>query len=141
MPNSEPRQIQFTPFTAEHFKTTEGISFVNLQLSEIVRALNQSNGTAGTVVLKEGVDVAGSKVTGLGSPENETDAVSLGHADANYSSAAAAENLDVGGKNALKGLTNVYLMMGQSLSGSFVVSTPSGNKTITVVGGLIKSAK
>jgi hypothetical protein len=140
MPDSTPRQVQYTPLTAEHFKTPEGVAFVNLQLSQFARAINQANGTAGPVVLKSGVDVAGSSVTGLGAPSGPSDAVSLGHAEGNYGPAAVGPQLDLGGSSTLKGLSNVYLMFSKSFSGTVVLAKITGggsNGSLTVVGGLI----
>jgi hypothetical protein len=140
MPKSVPRQVQFTAMRKEDLQSDEGVSFFNQQMSEIVRAINQANGTAGQVVLNQGVDVAGSTVTGLGAPSNPTDAVSLGHANGNYGPAAVGPQLDLGGSSTLKGLSGVYLLMGQSFSGKITLAKLTGGGSegsITVVGGLI----
>ena len=135
-----PMPIQFTPFTEAHFKTPEGIAFVNLQMSQIVNALNRGTGQAGPVVLPSGVDVAGATVSGLGAPQSDSDAVSLGHSNANYGPAAVSQQLDLGGTSTLKGLSNIYLMMSQAFSGTISLAKLIGggsNGSITVVGGLI----
>ena len=140
MPNSIPRQIQYTAMKKEDLQSDQGIAFFNQQMSQIVRALNQANGTAGKVVLKSGVDVAGSTVTGLGAPSDPTDAVSLSHASANYGPAAVGKQLDLGGANTMTGLANLYLLMGQSFSGTVVLAKVTGggsNGALTVVGGII----
>jgi hypothetical protein len=105
-PNPQP--IQFTPFTLDHFKTPEGLAFVNQFFAQIVNQQNRSVGTAGPVVLPAGINVAGSTVTGLGTPTGPTDAVSSGHAEANYGASSTAKALDIGGTNTLKGLASVY---------------------------------
>ena len=104
-----PLPIQFSPFTLDHFQTKEGLAFVNLQFSQIVNALNRGTGQAGQVVIPAGINVAGANVTGLGKPSDPSDAVSLGHAQGNYGAPAVGPNLDIGGKNTLKGLAYLYL--------------------------------
>jgi len=138
VPKSIPRQIQYTPLTLKHLSTEEGVHFLNLQLSQIVDAINKGNGTAGQVVLKSGVDVAGSTVTGLGAPSDPTDAVSLAHANSNYAAPAVGQQLDLGGSSTLKGLSGLYLMMGESFTGTIIIPKLSiANGSITVVGGLV----
>jgi hypothetical protein len=140
MAKSTPRPVQFTPFTPEHFTTKEGISFVNLQFSQIVDALNRVTGQAGTVVLPAGLDVQGGKVSGLAAPTEESDAVSLGHSNANYGAPAVGKQLDLGGGNTLTGLSNLYLLMGQSFTGTITIPKLTGggsNGSITVSGGLV----
>jgi hypothetical protein len=141
-PKSIPRQVQFTPLTKAHFATDEGVAFVNLQLSEFARAINQGNGTAGQVVLKQGVDVAGSTVTGIGAPSGPSDAVSLGHASTNYGPEAVGPKLDLGGANSLKGLSALYLMVTTSGTGTVPLAKLTGggsNGSITFKNGLIQS--
>lgn len=108
MPNSTPRPVQFPVMRKEQFASDEGVSYFNLAMSQIVNAINQNNGQAGAVVLPSGVDVQGSSVTGLGAPTSPTDAVSLGHSNTNYGAPAVGPQLDIGGKNTLKGLAYCY---------------------------------
>lgn len=108
MPNQTPRPVQFPVLRKEQFATDEGVAYFNLAMSQIVNAINQNNGQAGAVVLPSGVDVQGSSVTGLGAPSDPTDAVSLGHSNTNYGAPAVAPQLDIGGKNTLKGLAYCY---------------------------------
>jgi hypothetical protein len=135
-----PQALQFAPFTAEHFSTPQGLAFVNLQMSQWVNALNRATGQAGPVVMPAGVDVAGATVTGLGAPTGPGDAVSLAHGTNNYGAPAVAPQLDLGGANTLKGLSNLYLMMNQAFTGTITLAklTVSGTEgSITVSGGLI----
>ena len=139
-PNQMP--IQYTPFTKEHFQTKEGIAFVNLQMSQIVNALNRGTGQSGPVVIPAGVDVAGGSVTGLGTPSNPSDAVSLGHAQGNYGPAAVAPNLDLGGTHTLKGLAAVYASVqpGANVSGTIALAKltgPGANGSITIKNGIV----
>lgn len=103
-----PMPIQYTPFTLKHFQTPEGIAFVNLQMSQIVNAINRGTGQAGPVVIPAGLDVAGASVTGLGAPSDPSDAVSLSHAQGNYAAPSVGPQLDIGGSNTLKGLAYCY---------------------------------
>jgi len=65
-------------------------------------AINAQQGASGPVKQPSGIDVQGSTVTGIAPPKNPTDAVSSAHAEANYSAAALAPQLESGSKSALK---------------------------------------
>lgn len=137
-----PMPIQYTPLTLKHFQTDEGVSFINLQLSQIVNALNRGTGQGGPVVLPAGIDVAGSSVTGLGKPSSPSDAVSLGHADGNYGAPAVSPNLDIGGTSTLKGLASVYAAVqpGANVSGTITLAKLTGGGTegsITILNGIV----
>lgn len=138
----DPRPIQFTPFSAGHFSTPEGLAFVNLQFSQMVNALNRNTGQAGPVVLPAGLDMAGGRVTGLGNPEHPSDAISSGHAQSQFSPKVIAPQLDLGGSSALTGLTNLQLLLTQGFTGTIPLTKLTGggaNGSITVKGGLIQS--
>jgi hypothetical protein len=70
--------------------------------------------------------VAGAKVTGLAAPTGPSDAVSAGHASANYSASAVSPQLDVGGSSALKGLTYLFLQtyVNKILAGAGITISP-----------------
>lgn len=108
-PSANPLPIQFTPFRKEDFTSEAGVSFVNQTLSQLTTTLNAMVGAGGPTLLPSGVDVRGASVTGLGLPNSPTDAVSLAHANANYGAEAQSSKLDVGGPNALKGLSYLFL--------------------------------
>ena len=103
-----PMPLQLTPFRKEQFQSDEGIEFFNQTMAQITNAINRGTGQAGAVVIPAGIDVAGSTVTGLGTPSGPTDAISSGHAQANYGAPASSQALDIGGSNTLKGLAFVY---------------------------------
>lgn len=112
------RPVQFTPFTKEHLTTDSGIAFFNQWAAQVVTELNRNSGQSGPVAIHAGIDLGGAKLTGLATtPTDPTDAVSLAHADANYSPAVNSPALDIGGKNALKGLTSLWLKVGQVQAG------------------------
>ena len=133
---SNPLPIQYTPFTADHFKTPEGIAFVNQQLQQIVNGVNAGNGAAGRVTLPNGLDVRGATISGLGAPKNETDAISSGHATTQFSAQAQQPQLDIGGKYALKGLTGVYLNLNKVQSA--LPTTYTGGGVINLFGFVIQ---
>lgn len=101
--------IQAPLFREEDFKAENGYGFVNQWATQVTLAANLANGAVGPSVLPSGVDVAGGKITGLAAPTNPTDAISSGHAQANYSAPVLAKQLDIGGPNALKGLTGLQI--------------------------------
>ena len=141
-PSSNPRPIQFTSFRKEDFATDSGVAFVNQSFAQLFNTVNALFGSGGPTILPSGIDVQGSKVTGLAAPTHPSDAVSAGHADANYSAPAVSPQLDLGGSSTLKGLSNLYLLLGQSFSGTITLAKLTGggsNGSITVVGGLITS--
>ncbi len=100
--------IQFPVFRKEDFASDDGVSFVNQHFSQIATFLNALTGVSGPTTLPSGVDVQGATVTGLGAPQSESDAISAGHASANYGAQAQQPQLDLGGKHALKGLAAAY---------------------------------
>ena len=139
-PSSNPLPIQYTSMTKEQFASDAGVAFHNQQLSQIVNTLNALLGSGGPTLLPSGIDVQGAKVTGLTAPTSPADAISAGHAEANYGAPAVSKQLDLGGTSTLKGLANIYLLMGQSFSGKITLAKITGggsNGSITVVGGLI----
>ena len=140
--SQKPNKVQFPVLKKEDFDTDEGVAAVNILLSQVATTINQILGDGGPTQLPAGIDLAGGKVAGLGKPTEPTDAVSLGHAEANYSPAATSSQFDVGGKNALKGLSNLYLIMSQSGSGTVTLAKLTGGGTegsMTFVNGWMKS--
>jgi len=139
---SNPLPIQFTPFTKKHFETDAGIAFVNQTLSQLTTTINALLGSGGPTLLPSGIDVQGAKVTGLAAPESESDAVSLSHAQGNYSAPAVAPQLDLGGKNTLKGLAAVYSVVqpgiGTSTTLTLAKLTGGGSSgSITIKNGVV----
>jgi len=89
---------QFTPADMQD----PNLALFNTWKTSIENQVNALSGAAGKSVLPAGVDVAGGTVTGLGEPTSPADAVSKGHAEANYSASALAPQLESGGKTSLK---------------------------------------
>lgn len=134
--------IQYTPFSAEHFQTSDGVAFVNLQMQQMVNAINAGNGAAGRVTLPNGIDMNGATVSNVGNPVSETDAISAGHADSKYSASSVSPNLDIGGKNTLKGLASLYNWQQTGVTGKITIpklTSGGSDGSITVVNGLITS--
>ena len=139
-----PVPVQYSPATKDDFSTEAGIARFNQQMVQIVNALNRGNGVAGPVVMPNGADVNGATVTGLGAPSGPSDAVSLGHASSNYGAPAVGPQLDLGGKNALKGLTNLQFQLNNlttsKISGTVTLAKITGggsNGSLTFVNGVI----
>lgn len=144
MPKSAPIRLplQYSPFRAEQFTTKEGINAVNLQWQQVINAINSATGNYGPAVIPGGVDVQGGSITGLGAPSGPTDAVSAGHAGANYGAPAVGPQLDLGGNNTLKGVTYAYsvLQPGNGVSGTAPLAKLTGggsNGSLTIQNGVI----
>ena len=105
----------------------EGLPSLNVQMSQIITRLNAMLGVQGPSPLYAGVDVRGARVTNLGAPVGPNDAISSGHAASNYAPAVTAPDFDLGGKNALKGLTATFQQATQTQTQvtGFTVSTAS----------------
>lgn len=139
-----PVPLQYSPVTKDDFSTEPGVARFNQQIVQIVDALNKGNGVAGPVVMPKGADVRGSTITGLGTPSDPSDAVSLGHASTNYGAPAVGPQLDIGGKNALRGLTGLQLAFNSlttsKISGMVTLAKITGggsNGSLTFVNGVI----
>jgi len=140
-PTSVPQQIplplQFSPFSEEHFKGK--MEFFNLQWQQVINALNAGNGAGGKVTLPHGIDVRGATVSGVGAPQSDSDAISSGHAQSQFSAPALQPKFDIGGKNTLKGLAYVY---GETKSNAAAIAsipgTYGGGGVINLFGMLLQ---
>lgn len=108
-----PQPIQYFQLKPDDLKDEAGVGKLNMMLTQIINAQNAGSGATGRTILPAGIDVQGETISGLGSPKSPTDAISAGHADSNYGAPAIAPQLDIGGKNALKGLTGLWLKVNQ----------------------------
>jgi hypothetical protein len=106
-PAATPLPIQRVQFTAKDFAENPGS--VNVTLNQVIGAIQSLQGSSGPSVLPSGIDVAGSTITGLAAPTSPSDAISAGHAANQYSASSLGPQLDIGGKNALKGLTGLTI--------------------------------
>lgn len=143
-PTATPLPVQFTAFRKEDFASDSGVAFVNQQLSQIMTTLNAIVGAGGRTILPAGIDMQGSTVSGVGAPQGPTDAINSGHASANYGSEAQRSNLDVGGPQALKGLTSCYatLLPGQGINATITLAKITGggsNGSITITNGVVSA--
>jgi hypothetical protein len=139
-PKQQPPPIQRFQFTKEDFSTDAGVARVNAMMAQHATAVQALQGSGGRTTLFSGLDVQGETVTGVGSPQGPSDAVSLAHANGNYSAPAVGPQLDIGGSNALPGLSSIYLQMTQAFSGTIALAkltTLGANGSITVANGLI----
>lgn len=105
-PASAPLPIQASQIKLEDLQQP-GVPFLNQLLAQHQNVINYLLGAAGKTILPSGIDVAGATVSGVGAPQSPTDAVSKAHAEANYSAAAIAPQLESGGKFSLKTVRNL----------------------------------
>lgn len=137
-PKQQPPPIQRVNFTEEDFKGN--ISRLNTIMAQLTGAVQALQGSGGRTSLFSGLDVQGETISGVGAPQSPTDAVSLQHADSSYSPAATASSFDLGGANALKGLSNIQLQLQQAANGTVTLAKITGggsNGSLTFVNGLI----
>jgi hypothetical protein len=154
---AKPLPIQNVQFTEDEVKDPKQFAAkLNVFFQQLVPSVQSLQGVAGPSVMPSGIDVAGQTVTGLGAPQGPTDAVSSGHADSQYSAEALQPQLDLGGKNALKGLTGLQitsnkqatsitaiqaiLKPGTGISGTVTLAKITGggsNGSLTFVNGII----
>lgn len=123
-------------FTAEDMKNP---ALLNTILPQLINAVNSVLGVGGPAKLAGGVDVAGQQVTNLGQPRAETDAVSLAHAEGNYSAAALAPRLEAGGSHTLKTFRALNSKQQSEKFSTFLNqvsnTAPTTNTTIVVADG------
>lgn len=85
--------IQWAPLTDSDLKSPAAL---NNRLTQLFNAVSAVQGAAGPTQLHSGVDVGGRTVSNVGEPTSPTDAISKLHAEANYSAAALAPQLEAG---------------------------------------------
>ena len=139
-PKQQPPPIQRFQFTKEDFTTDEGVSRFNTLMAQHATAVQALQGSGGRTAFFSGLDVQGETISGVGDPQSPTDAVSSGHAESQYSASSLSPKLDIGGSQALPGLTSIYLQMTQAASGTVVLAKITGggsNGSLTFVNGLI----
>lgn len=75
---------------------------LNTIIQQMQTQINALSGAQGKTQLPAGAELGGSTISGLGVPQTPTDAISLTHAETNYSAAALAPKLEAGGTNSLQ---------------------------------------
>lgn len=149
MPQPAPIRLplQYTPWRKEQFQSDSGISALNQWQLQVINTLNAASGNNGPAVIPGGVDVQGASITGLAAPTGPTDAVSAGHAGANYGAPAVGPDLDIGGKNTLKGLAYTYQASTQNsqaiadISGALPVNYDGSANYINLFGLILQWGK
>jgi len=138
-PPQRPLPLQNFQLKKEDFSTDDGIARINTLFQQHAIAIQALQGSGGRTVLPSGVDVQGSTVSGLAPPSGETDAISSGHAQGQFSAPVLAPKLDIGGPNALKGLTGLTLQFGQ-LQSQLASTIPAytGGNVIKINGSIIQ---
>jgi hypothetical protein len=136
-PTASVTPIQFQHLSAEDFKDPTAGTF-NLWASQLTNLVNNIAGSAGRTMLPAGVDVAGSTVSGIGEPSSPSDAVSKAHAEANYSAAALAPQLEAGQKNSLKTMRRLNDTNQQESYSTYLNklsnTSPTTNDTVVTAG-------
>lgn len=108
--------------------------------SKLTDAVNSLLGYNGPAVVGNDLDVQGNNVQNVADPSAPTDAVNLQTADSKYSPAVTGPQFDVGGSNALKGVTYLYRQkyVNQIIAGAGISVSPAtgtGKVTITAISG------
>lgn len=106
--NGNPVPIQAPNFREEDLKAENGYGYLNQWATQVTLAANLANGAVGPTVLPKGLDTQGGRITGIPAPEHPSDAISSGHAQTQFSAPSLQPQLDIGGKNTLKGLSYLY---------------------------------
>jgi len=107
---------------------------VNDWLNTIVDAVNSGAGYNGPAVINDHLSIQGNRLMNVAPPVEATDAISSGHAQANYSASALAPQLEIGGANALSSYRALNSRSQTETYSSFlngVVSGPGNANTIT----------
>jgi hypothetical protein len=131
-----PLPIQNVQWSKEHF---EDPGLFNVVWQQAIKAVQALQGAGGPTVLRSGVDVQGAVVTGLGKPQSPSDAISSGHASTQYSAAAQQPQLDIGGKNTLKGLAYCYAQTQKNAAAvASIPTTYTGGGFINLFGALLQ---
>ena len=76
--------------------------------SKLTDAVNTLLGYNGPVPFASDLQLNGNRITNVGTSQSPTDALSSGEAESKYSPEVVGSKLDVGGSNAMKGLTFLY---------------------------------
>jgi hypothetical protein len=132
--------IQWAPLTASEVSgDPQSIAnALNQRLTQLFNSASASTGAAGRPTIPSGIDVAGSTVSSIGEPQSPYDAVSKFHAEANYSAAALAPQLEAGGKNGFKGYRSLNSKSQQESYSTFLNrvanTTPTTNSTVVTAG-------
>lgn len=127
------KPIQFAPLTKADIDDPH-LALINTYFAQIAKGINAGNGASGKTVLPAGVDVQGATVSGVGKPKSPSDAVSLAHAESNYSAAALRPLLEGGGKHSLRTVRRVGDTNQQETSSTYLNllsnTTPTANTSI-----------
>ena len=108
--------------------------------SKLTDAVNSLLGYNGPAVVGNDLDVQGNNVQNVADPSAPTDAVNLQTADSKYSPAVTGPQFDVGGSNALKGVTYLYRQQQAALSVTIVtakLTALGANGSMTFKNGLL----
>ena len=131
--------IQWAPLTSEECGGNSKMAAAfNQRLTQLFNSASAQTGAAGRPTIPSGIDVAGSTVSSIGEPQSPRDAVSKAHAEANYSAAALAPQLEAGGKNGFKGYRSLNSKSQQENYSTFLNrianTVPTTNTSVVTAG-------
>lgn len=131
--------IQWAPLTSEECGGNASMAAAfNQRLGQLFNAASASQGAAGKPIIPSGIDVAGAPISNVGEPQSPTDAISKSHAEANYSAAALAPQLEAGGPHSFKGYRSLNSKSQQESYSTFLNrvanTTPTTNSTVVTAG-------
>ena len=139
MSNQAFAPLQQTQFTLKDFQSEEGINRLNQYFTNITRTVNANIGSGGPVAIPSGIDVKGATISNVGGVGPQHEAVSKAYAEANYSAAAIAPQLEGGGKNALRSVRRINdASQRESYStwlNQLMNTTPTGNTSVVQASG------
>jgi hypothetical protein len=112
----------------------------SVHYSKLTDAVNSLLGYNGPAVIGNVLDVQGNPVQNVAAPTASTDALNLGTAESKYSPAVTGPQFDVGGSNALKGVTYLFRQkyVNGIVAGAGIAISPTtgiGVVTISAISG------
>ena len=110
--------------------------------SKLTDAVNGLLGYNGQAVISNSLSVSGNPIQDVANPTSATDALNLGTADSKYSASVIGPQLDIGGSNALKGLTSLYRESQKGLSVTVTtakLTVGGANGSLVFTNGLLTS--
>lgn len=111
--------------------------------SKLTDAVNTLLGYNGTIPMVNTLDLNNNPIQNVAAPVAPTDALNLGTAEAKYAPSVTGPQLDVGGSNAMKGVTYLYTWKAKGLSVTITTAklTVGGtNGSMTFLNGLLVAA-
>lgn len=136
MTTSATAPLQLIQF--DHNDIQGSFAMLNQWVSHATQVVNQLSGQAGTIRLSSGLDMGGSPIANVTTPSNASlgHVVTVAHADANYSAAVIAPQLEAGGEYSLKTMRQIGNTSQQEpnstfLNGIYALAPAANNSTVS----------